>query len=107
VLNTAWASAPLAGVHFAASAVGVLLVVGSLLVGGVKQGLLLGDAGVAFSAINTATQPYLFAATIGLAILAIGQLAFALNFFWTLGRASADCVRSAKTLLSVQPEAAR
>jgi cytochrome c oxidase cbb3-type subunit 1 len=107
VLNTAWASAPLAGVHFGASATGIALVVGALVIGGVKQGLLLGDATVAFSEITAATQPYLFAATIGLAILAIGQLAFALNFFWTLGRASADCVRSAKTLLSVQPEAAR
>jgi cytochrome c oxidase cbb3-type subunit 1 len=107
VLNTPWASAPLAGVHFGASAAGVVLTVGSLLVGGVKQGLLLGDPGVAFSAINAATQPYLFAATIGLAIFAVGQLAFALNFFWTLGRSSADYVRSAQTLLSVQPEASR
>jgi heme/copper-type cytochrome/quinol oxidase subunit 1 len=73
----------------------------------VKQGLLLGDPGVAFSAINTATQPYLFAATIGLAIFAVGQLAFVLNFFWTLGRSSADYVRSAQTLLTVQPEASR
>ncbi len=107
VLNTSWASAPLAGVHFGASLVGVLVLVGSLLVGGVKQGLLQADASVSFTAISAATQPYLFAATIGLVILAIGQFAFALNFFWTLGRASADCVRSAKTLLSVQPEAAR
>jgi len=87
--------------------VGVVILVGSLLVGGIQQGLLLGDATVAFSAINTATQPYLFAATIGLAVIAIGQLAFALNFFWTLGLASADCVRSAKTLLAAQPEASR
>lgn len=107
VLNTPWASASLAGVHFGASAVGVTLVVASLVIGGVKQGLLLGDAEIGFAVINAATQPYLFAATIGLAILAVGQLAFALNFFWTLGRASADCVRSAKSLLSVQPEAAR
>jgi cytochrome c oxidase cbb3-type subunit I len=107
VLNTAWASAPLVGVHFAASAVGVIVLVGSLLVGGVNQGLQLADAHVAFAEITKATQPYLFAATIGLAIIAVGQLAFALNFFWTLGLASADCVRSAKTLLSAQPEAAR
>lgn len=107
VFNTAWASAPLAGVHFGASSAGVVVVVASLLAGGVKQGLLQADPAVPFTAISAATQPYLFAATIGLAIFAIGQLAFALNFFWTLGRASADCVRSAKTLLTVQPEAAR
>lgn len=107
VFNTAWASAPLAGVHFVASALGVIVLVGSLLVGGVNQGLQLADATVAFAEITKASQSYLFAATIGLAILAVGQLAFALNFFWTLGRASAACVRSAKTLLSAQPEAAR
>jgi cytochrome c oxidase cbb3-type subunit I len=107
VLNTPWASAPLAGVHFGASAVGVVLTVGALLVCGVKQGFLLGDASVGFAAINAATRPCLFIATIGLAILAVGQLAFALNFFWTLGRASAGYVSSAKTLLSVQPEASR
>lgn len=107
VLNTAWASAPLAGVHFAASAAGVVLLVGSLLIGGVNQGLALADAGVPFAEVTKATQPYLFSASVALVILAIGQLAFALNFFWTLGRASADCVRSAKTLLSTQPEAAR
>lgn len=107
VFNTAWASAPLAGVHFGASATGIVVLVGALLVGGLKQGLLQADPAVAFPAISAATQPYLFAATIGLAIFAIGQLAFALNFFWTLGRASADCVRSAKTLLAAQTEAAR
>ena len=42
-----------------------------------------------------------------LVLLTVAQLAFALNFFWTLGRASAGCVASAKTFLSVQPEAAR
>jgi cytochrome c oxidase cbb3-type subunit I len=107
VLNTAWASAPLTGLHFTASAIGIVVLVGSLAVGGVIQGRLLADAGVAFADVTKATQPYLFAANIALVILAIGQLAFALNFFWTLGRAAAPAVRSAKDLLSVQPEAAR
>ena len=57
--------------------------------------------------MTKATQPYLLAASVAWVILVIGQLAFALNFFWTIGRASADCVRSAKTLLTVQPEAAK
>jgi cytochrome c oxidase cbb3-type subunit 1 len=107
VLDTAWASTPLAALHFWASALGVVLLVGALAVGGVEQGLRLADAGISFAQVKEATQPYLFAATIALVILLIGQLAFAFNFFWTLSRASAPAVRTMKGLLAAQPEAAR
>lgn len=107
VLNTEWASAPLANVHFWTSALGVALLVGSLVAGGLVQGDLLADASVAFSDVTKATLPYLFTAMVASVILAIAQLAFALNFFWTLNRASAPAVRSVKALLSAQPEVAR
>jgi cytochrome c oxidase cbb3-type subunit 1 len=107
VLATAWASAPLANVHFWFSTLGVILLVVALLVGGLTQGKLLADGPVAFSQVTKATLPYLFTAVVALVILAIGQLAFALNFFWTLSRASAPAVRSVKGLLATQPEAAR
>lgn len=107
MLDTAWANAPLTTVHFWASALGVVVLVGSLAIGGVEQGLRLADGGIAFAAVTKATLPYLFAATIGFVILAIGQLAFVLNFFWTLSRASAPAVRTMKGLLAAQPEAAR
>ena len=107
VFGTGWASAPLVGVHFAASLVGVLLLVGSLAVGGVSQGLALADPKIPFAAVTAGIQPYLFAATIALVVLAVGQIAFALNFFWTLSNASAECVRAAKSLLTSQTEAAR
>lgn len=107
VLNTSWASTPLVGVHFWASTLGVALLVGALAIGGIQQGLQLADPSVAFADVTKASRPYLLAASVAWVILVIGQLAFALNFFWTLGRASADCVRSAKTLLTVQPEAAK
>jgi cytochrome c oxidase cbb3-type subunit 1 len=107
VLATAWASAPLANVHFWFSTLGVILLVVALLVGGLTQGKLLADGPVAFNQVTNATLPYLFTAVVALVILAIGQLAFALNFFWTLSRASAPAVRSVKGLLATQPEAAR
>jgi cytochrome c oxidase cbb3-type subunit 1 len=107
VLNTLWASTPLADVHFWASTLGMVLLVGSLAIGGVEQGLRLADASISFVNVTKATLPYLFSATIALVILAIGQLAFALNFFWTLSRASAPAVRSVKALLAAQPEATR
>lgn len=107
VLNTEWASAPLAGLHFGASVLGVLLLVGALLAGGFTQGALIADATVPFTNVTKATLPYLFSAVVAVVILAIGQLAFALNFFWTLSRASAPAVRSMKDLLAGQPEAAR
>lgn len=107
VLNTPWASVPLANVHFWASLLGVILFVSAMGIGGVKQGLALADAGVRFADVVAGTRPYLFTATVALVILAIGQIAFALNFFWTLSRAAAPAVRSVKTLLAAQPEAAR
>lgn len=107
VLNTSWASAPLASVHFWASTLGVILLVGALAGAGLEQGRLLADAKVAFADVTKATLPYLFAASTALVILAIGQLAFALNFFWTLNRAAAPAVRSVKDLLATHPEAAR
>ncbi len=107
VLATAWASAPLANVHFWASALGIILLVGSLAIGGINQGNLLANPAVPFTDVTKATLPYLFTAVVSLVMLAIGQLAFALNFFWTLSRASASAVRSVKDLLAAQPEAAR
>jgi cytochrome c oxidase cbb3-type subunit I len=107
ILNTTWASAPLANVHFWASALGVVLLVGSLAIAGITQGQLLADAKVSFTEINAATQSYLFAAGAAWVLLTVAQLAFALNFFWTLGRASSGYVAGAKTFLSAQPEAAR
>jgi len=107
VLGTTWASSALASFHFTASAVGVILLVASLALGGIKQGGLLADATVAFADVTKATQPYLFAAFIAGVILAVGQVAFALNFFWTLGRVAAPAVTTAKNLLSAKTEAAR
>lgn len=107
VLGTAWVSPALAGFHFVASAAGIVLLVASLALGGIKQGGLLADATVAFADVTKAAQPYLFSAFIALAILAVAQLAFALNFFRTLARAAAPAVTSARNLLAAQTEAAR
>ena len=107
ILNTPWASAPLVDVHFWSSAIGVVVLVGALAVGGITQGSMLADPSVAFTEVTKATLPYLFAAVVAGVVLAIGQLAFALNFFWTLSRAAAPAVRSVKSLLAAQPEAAR
>jgi cytochrome c oxidase cbb3-type subunit 1 len=104
---TPWASEALTGVHFVASAFGVILLVVSLAIGGIQQGLKLEDPSISFSAVTSSTLPYLFSASVGCVLLAIGQLAFAINFFWTLANASAGCVRSVKDLLAGQPEATR
>lgn len=107
VLNVPLASTKLAGVHFATSIIGIIVVVGSLAVAGHIQGSELPQQGIQFLTIVKHTQPWLFAASVGVVILAIGQIAFALNFFWTLGQAAAPTVRSMKDLMSVSQEAAR
>ena len=107
VFATAWANDALTGVHFTASALGLIMVVGSLAVGGINQGLQLADASIAFTSVTTATLPYLFSASVGCVLLAIGQIAFAINFFWTLANASTCCVNKVTQFLSTQPEASR
>lgn len=88
VTRREWASSGLIGTHFAATALGVILVYVCLLLGGLHQGAELANPEVHFAQIIEGLQPYLLGRTAGLALLFIGQLAFAVNLFLTLGRAA-------------------
>ena len=73
-----WPSGALIFAHFWASALGILLVVGSLLIGGFVQGAAINDAVrfESFTAVVSATQPFVFASVLGLLLLLIGHLAY-------------------------------
>jgi cytochrome c oxidase cbb3-type subunit 1 len=71
----------LARVHFWISMPGVLLFVLPLAIGGVEQGLKLADPNIAFADVTKATLPFLRVSTIGLLLMLLGNLLFALNIF--------------------------
>ena len=65
--------------HFWTAAVGVLLFVVPLAVGGIAQGLKLQHADVAFTDIAKGTLPFLRASTMGDLLMALGHVMFLVN----------------------------
>jgi cytochrome c oxidase cbb3-type subunit 1 len=66
-------------VHFWAAAVGVVLFVVPLAIGGIAQGLKLQHADVAFTDIARGTLPFLRASTMGDLLMALGHVMFLVN----------------------------
>lgn len=79
-----WAAPALIRAHFWAAALGLLLYVGASIVGGFEQGALLAKAEVPFAEVSAALVPWLGARSIALMLLAIGHVAFAVNFAWAV-----------------------
>jgi len=77
-----WRSVALVKVHFAATALGVLLMVAGLTYAGWHQGQLLNDAAVPFTDITKAMSFWFAYRTVVLALLLLGHVAFLLNFVW-------------------------
>jgi cytochrome c oxidase cbb3-type subunit 1 len=77
-----------AKIHFWLNLLGVLLLVGPLAVGGIKQGLAL-SAGTAFPEVAKGTLTFLRVSTMGDLFLLLGALLFLVN----LGRLVAGCVK--------------
>jgi cytochrome c oxidase cbb3-type subunit 1 len=72
-----WASARLIRLHFWSSAVGVMIYVASLTVGGWFQGLAMLDPDVKQIRIVRETVPYLIGRSAGGTLMAVGHLTFA------------------------------
>lgn len=81
-----WPSARLISVHFWCVAIGIILYVVPLSVGGVLQGLALNDPDVPFLKIVALTKPYLVTRSLAGVLLTVGHLAFIGNFVWLLAR---------------------
>ncbi len=84
LLGSPWPFGKLIDLHFWSSALGIALIVAALTIGGVRQGLELNNPELEFMAVTVGTFPWLFAANIGGLLLAVGHVAFALNFFRTV-----------------------
>jgi cytochrome c oxidase cbb3-type subunit 1 len=81
-----WPSAGLISVHFWGAALGIVLYVVPLSVGGILQGQAMNDATIPFLKVVGLTIPYLKIRTLAGVILAVGHLAFAVNIVWMLVR---------------------
>ncbi len=87
-----WPSVDLIYLHFWGSFVGIIVVVFSLLVGGLIAGTQMNNPEIPFSEITQSLVIWLKINTIGIICLAVGHVAFIVNFFWML--AAGDLVSS-------------
>ncbi|MGH7951342.1 MAG: cbb3-type cytochrome c oxidase subunit I [Limisphaerales bacterium] len=63
------------------SMLGIIILVATLAIGGIEQGLKLQNPNIAFLDIMKSTLPFLRASTLGLLFILIGNLLFAVNIF--------------------------
>ena len=80
LVGAEWPSANLIRWHFWLSAVGIILMVAALAVGGIIQGIALYDPGVNFMTSLNYTKPFLWVRSISGIILTVGHLIFAYHF---------------------------
>ena len=81
-----WPYPNLIKLHFWMSAIGIALYVVALNVGGWIQGTLMNDPTLPFIVSVNATKPYLWARSIGGALMLIGHIAFAFQFLLIMYR---------------------
>lgn len=91
ITQLAWPSARLIRIHFWASALGILLYIVPLAIGGTLQGMAMINPDVPFLApdkysVVTMTLPYLKVRSVSGFIILVGHLAFATSFVWIVAR---------------------
>ena len=84
LLRREWPSAKLISIHFWGSAVGITIYVVGLSIGGWIQGLEMNNPEIPFIDVVVHTVPYLMSRSVGGTLMAIGHLAFFVNFIWML-----------------------
>lgn len=108
MLNREWPSAFLIRTHFWMCAIGILLMVFALQIGGWLQGLQMNDAEnyPDFIEIVKNTRPYMIIRSVSGVMLLVGHIAFAINFFWMLFAAGTVRAKQGPTLLEAKKEGA-
>jgi cytochrome c oxidase cbb3-type subunit 1 len=108
MLNREWPSAFLIRTHFWMCAIGILLMVFALQIGGWFQGLQMNDAEnyPDFIEIVKNTRPYMIIRSVSGVMLLVGHIAFAINFFWMLFAAGTVRAKQGPTLLEAKKEGA-
>lgn len=91
ILKQDWAMEFLIPTHFWISAVGIVLVVIPMLIGGYMQGTGALDASIPFSDVVKSTTPWLLGRSIGWLFLGTAHFFFALNLVLTLFNYARSC----------------
>ncbi|MFA6562498.1 MAG: cbb3-type cytochrome c oxidase subunit I [Verrucomicrobiia bacterium] len=91
IIQIEWPSARLIRIHFWASAIGIMLYIVPLTIGGTLQGVAMINPDVPFLDPNkysvvTMTVPYLKVRSVSGFIVLVGHLAFATSFIWIVAR---------------------
>lgn len=84
LMHREWPSATLIRIHFWGSALGIGIMIVGLHVGGWIQGIEMNNPEIPFMDVVKNTIPWLFSRSISGCLMAIGHLAFFVNFFWFL-----------------------
>jgi len=82
VTGKVWRAPVLISAHYATTALGILALVVGLFIAGWQQGRMLNDASVPFASITNTLTPWLTFRSVALILLAIGHVAFLINFVW-------------------------
>jgi cytochrome c oxidase cbb3-type subunit 1 len=80
IVGWEWPSSKLIRIHFWCTAIGAGLMITTLTVGGLIQGLAMNDAEIPFNAVITYVQPFLHVRSLSGMLLTIGHIAFAVSF---------------------------
>lgn len=104
LLNREWPSATLIMVHFWGTALGILLMLFALHIGGWIQGLEMNNPEIPFLDIVAHTKPWLAARSVAGITIAIGHIAFFINFFWMLLFPAYATNRTGPVLFNLQAE---
>jgi cytochrome c oxidase cbb3-type subunit 1 len=102
LLQKEWPSSSLISLHFWATAIGIVVYVIAMSIGGWKQGTELLNPEVPFLDIVKGTLPYLFSRTVAGVIMLTGHLAFAVSFVWMLLKPR-TAVETSPTLFNTPP----
>lgn len=103
VLVREWRLPGMTKIHFWCSLLGVIMIVGSLLVAGVAQGVQMNNPDAAFIEVVRASVPWLVGASLGWIVLLIGHIAFAWNIL-SLAASGSVSEESREILLATPPE---
>ncbi len=82
-----WPYPNLIKIHFWTTAVGIIIYVLAMIIGGWIQGMQMIDASIPFIGVVEITKPFLWVRTVGGGLMMIGHLVFAYQFFLIIKRA--------------------
>ncbi|MBM3891031.1 MAG: hypothetical protein FJ388_18110, partial [Verrucomicrobia bacterium] len=103
IIQVEWPSARLIRIHFWATAIGIMLYIVPLTIGGTLQGVAMINPDVPFLdpskySVVSMTVPYLKMRSVSGFVILIGHLAFAASFIWIVAR----WIKAARQPQSVQ-----